>query len=227
MFESIKKNDFLLYVQREADVHIDSYIESAVNLAVEVHQDVKREDGKSSFLETHIFPVVIDVIRHYKQQNKPLTTVQIVSAILHDVLEDNERILDLHASQSYGFDAYFRHKFGDYVYKTSSLLKTRSLDIYSGSSNAEREFERFRDYCNLLVGADYGIKVVKLADRLNNMQFISELSEHEKIKRYIREAEDFYIAYTLIEPRMDDFYLKMRETYEDLVDVSKKKSIAA
>jgi len=216
MIESIKKKDFLAFIETEAKIHVDSYIESAIHLAEEVHSGVKREDGTSPFLETHIFPVTMNVIRHYRWANKPMTTIQIVSAILHDVMEDNDRILDMHASKSYGFDAYFSHKFGDYVYKVSSILKTKSLEFYSGLTNKEKELERFREYCNVLTRSDYDIKTIKLADRINNMRFISKIPGHEKIARYIREAEDFYIAYTIIEPRMDDFYLEIREAYEDL-----------
>ncbi len=216
MIESIKKKDFLAFIETEAKIHVDSYIESAIHLAEEVHSGVKREDGASPFLETHIFPVTMNVIRHYRWANKPMTTIQIVSAILHDVMEDNDRILDMHASKSYGFDAYFSHKFGDYVYKVSSILKTKSLEFYSGLTNKEKELERFREYCNVLTRSDYDIKTIKLADRINNMRFISKIPGHEKIARYIREAEDFYIAYTIIEPRMDDFYLEIREAYEDL-----------
>jgi hypothetical protein len=142
--ESVEKKDFLFFVEKEAKIHVDSYIESAIHLAEEVHSGVKREDGISSFLETHIFPVTMNVIRHYKLANKPLTTVQIVSAILHDVMEDNDRILDLYASKSYGFEAYFIHRFGEYVYKTSSTLKTKPLEIYPGLTDKERESERFR-----------------------------------------------------------------------------------
>ncbi|HJT10661.1 MAG TPA: HD domain-containing protein [Candidatus Nitrosotalea sp.] len=220
MIESIKKKDFLAFIEKEAKIHVDSYIESAIHLAEEVHSGVKREDGASSFLETHIFPVTMNVIRHYKWANKPMTTIPIVSAILHDVMEDNDRILDMHASKSYGFDAYFSHKFGDYVYKVSSILKTKSLEFYSGLTDKEKELERFREYCNVLTRSDYDIKTIKLADRINNMRFISKIPGHEKIARYIREAEDFYIAYTIIEPRMDDFYLEIREAYEDLQKLS-------
>ncbi|MGB6463588.1 MAG: HD domain-containing protein [Nitrosotalea sp.] len=224
MIESVKKKDFLLFIEKEAKIHIDSYIESAIHLAEEVHSGVRREDGMSSFLETHIFPVTINVIRHYKRANKPMTTIQIVSAILHDVMEDNDRILDLHASKSYGFDAYFSHRFGEYVYKTASTLKTKPLEIYPGLTDKEREFERFREYCNVLTKSDYDVKVIKLADRLNNMRFISKISGQEKVARYIKEAEDFYIAYTIIEPRMDDFYSEIREAYEDLRKTEKEKT---
>jgi len=224
MIESVKKKDFLVFIEKEAKIHIDSYIESAIHLAEEVHSGVRREDGMSSFLETHIFPVTINVIRHYKRANKPMTTIQIVSAILHDVMEDNDRILDLHASKSYGFDAYFSHRFGDYVYKTASTLKTKPLEIYPGLTDKERELERFREYCNVLTKSDYDVKVIKLADRLNNMRFISKIPGHEKVARYIQEAEDFYIAYTIIEPRMDDFYSEIREAYEDLRKTEKEKT---
>lgn len=220
MHESVKKAEFLAFVEREAKIHSDSYIEGAVHLAEEVHLGVKREDGTSSFLETHIFPVTMDVIQHYKWANKPMTTIQIVSSLLHDVMEDNERILDLHASKSYGFDAYFSHRFGEYVYKVATTLKTKSLEIYPGSKPHEQELERFRDYCNVLTRSDYDIKTIKLADRLNNMRFISKVRGHEKIARYIREAEDFYLAYTIIEPRMDDFYMELRKAYEDLKNLS-------
>ncbi|MGI0047178.1 MAG: hypothetical protein ACREBB_08330 [Nitrosotalea sp.] len=227
MIESVKKKEFLSFIEKEAKIHIDSYIESAIHLAEEVHSGVKREDDTSSFLETHIFPVTMNVILHYKWANKPMTTIQIVSAILHDVMEDNDRILDLHAAKSYGFDAYFSHRFGEYVYKAASILKTKPLEIYSGLNDKERELERFHEYCNVLAKSDYDIKTIKLADRLNNMQFIAKIPEHEKATRYLREAEDFYIAYTIIEPRMDDYYLEIRKAYEDLQKLKEKTRIAA
>ncbi|MDE1866590.1 MAG: HD domain-containing protein [Thaumarchaeota archaeon] len=222
MIESVKRKEFISFIEKEAKIHVDSYIESAIHLAEEVHSGVKREDGMSSFLETHIFPVTMNVIRHYKWANKPMTTIQIVSAILHDVMEDNDRILDLHASKSYGFDAYFSHRFGEYVHRTASVLKTKPLETYQGVTDKERELERFREYCNTLTKSDYDIKAIKLADRLNNMRFISKIPENEKVMRYIREAEDFYIAYTIIEPRMDDFYFEIREAYEDLRKIEKE-----
>jgi len=61
-----------------------------------------------------------------------------------------------------------------------------------------------------------------LVDRENNMKFISNISKlggnlvNNKIKRYLREAEDFYLSYALLEPSMKDLYLKLRESYENL-----------
>jgi (p)ppGpp synthase/HD superfamily hydrolase len=98
----------------------------------------------------------------------------------------------------------------------ATTLKTKPLEMYQGSSNKEREFERFHDYCNILSKSDYDVKVIKLADRLNNMRFVIKVPGNEKIKRYVREAEDFYLAYTMLNPPMSDFYADIREAYERL-----------
>ncbi len=214
--ESVTKNELISYLENEAKIRIDSLIEGAIELAEEVHADVKREDGSSSFLETHTWPVTLDVAKHYVSENKLLTSLQIVGTILHDFMEDDEKILDLYASKTYGFDAYFLHRFGDYVYKVIMTLKIQPIENYSGNNDEERKSARFLEYCNLLANSAYDVKAIKLADRLNNMRFVAEIPGNEKIKRYVREAEDFYIAYPLLTPRMDDFYTKIRSVYDDL-----------
>ena len=214
--ESLTKDELLSYIENEAKIRIDSLIEGSVETAEEVHAGIKREDGSSSFLETHIWPVTLEVIKHYQLTHKLLTTLQISSAILHDVMEDNDRILDLYASKSYGFDAYFRHRFGDYVYNIAMTLKTKPLENFSGDTEEEQKHQRFVEYCKELVQSEYDVKVIKLADRLNNMKFISKIPEHEKIKRYLREAEDFYLAYPIIPPQMDSFHKQLRNAYDEL-----------
>lgn len=217
------KKDLISVIEKEAKMRVDGFIEGAMNTAEEIHSGVKREDDKSPFLEAHIWPVTIDVVRHYLSSNKLLTTLQIVSSILHDVMEDDEKILDMYASKSYGFDAYFIHRFGDYVYNVATTLKVKPLSLFEGITEQERQEERFRQYCTTLSKSAYDVRVIKLADRLNNMKFISKVPYHEKVKRYIQEAEDFYIAFTLAPPRMDDFYTKIRQAYDDLRNLSGKK----
>jgi (p)ppGpp synthase/HD superfamily hydrolase len=220
--QKVTKNDLFKVIEDEGNIRIDSFVESAVELAEEVHGNLKREDGKSSFLETHIWPVTIDVIRHYKSVGKLLTTLQVVSAILHDVLEDDEKILDQYTSKSYGFDAYFRHRFGEYVYNVATNLKIISLEAYQQYDEKKREHIRFKEYCIKLVNSSYDVKIIKLADRLNNMNFVSQLPKNDKVRRYIREAEDFYIAFTLIYPLTDEFYFRMRQTYDEIKSIKVK-----
>jgi (p)ppGpp synthase/HD superfamily hydrolase len=210
------KKDLLNVIEDEAHIRVDSFIQNAIDLAEEAHSDLKRDDGKSSFLETHIWPVTIDVIRHYNTTNKFLTSLQIVSSILHDIMEDDEKILDLYASKSYGFDAYFRHRFGEYVYNVSNILKTKPIENFQGKNKYERQTARFLDYCATLSESDYDVKIIKICDRLNNMKFIAQNPNSAKISRYTREAEDFYIAFSIFPPTVKDFYTKMKESYNEL-----------
>jgi (p)ppGpp synthase/HD superfamily hydrolase len=216
--ERITKDDLISFIENNTKIRIDSFVESAFETAEEVHSDIKREDGTSSFLETHVWPVTLDVIKHYQTSTQYLTTLQISSAILHDVMEDNDRILDLYTSHAYGFDAYFRHRFGEYVYTVANTLKTKPLENFPGS-NEEQKMDRFTDYCSILTNSKYDIKIIKLADRLNNMKFISQIPKHEKIKRYLREAEDFYIGFSLFPPQTLDFYKEIRKAYDDLKSI--------
>jgi (p)ppGpp synthase/HD superfamily hydrolase len=222
--ESLSKESFLSFLENDANIRVDGFLESAIAVAEEVHVGVKREDGVSSFLNTHIWPVAKSVTVHYRQNNKVITTVEIASAVLHDVLEDNDRILNLYETRSYGFDAYLRYQFGNRVLNVLHTLKTPSLDSYgSKASKKDIEHERFQDYCAHLANAEYDLKCIKLLDRVNNMKFIEYAAStnknpvvYTKIKRYLLEAEDFYLAYTMLEPRMPELYKELRILYEQL-----------
>lgn len=203
-------------------IRIDDYITKAMDVSTEIHSGIKREDNQSPFLETHIWPVTRDVVNHYLTVNRNITSVEIVSSILHDVMEDNDRILDLYKTKEYGFDAYLKYRFGIRVHEICMDLKIKPLENYSGDNDEQRQLARFHDYCKGLSSADYDMKVIKLVDRANNMKFISNMPildgnlVNNKIKRYLREAEDFYLSFALLDPAMKDLYLKLRESYENL-----------
>jgi (p)ppGpp synthase/HD superfamily hydrolase len=221
----VSKDEFLGFLENDAKMRLDGYIEGAVDLGEEVHSGLTREDGTSQFLETHTWPVTMDVIRHYRAEKRNITSVEVAAAILHDVMEDDDRILNFYESKSYGFEAYLEYRFGNKIREIATELKVRPLDNYAGATAADRELERFWEYCGILQSADYDVKVIKLADRLNNMNFIERVAGHDKIKRYMREAEDFYIAYTMLPPKMPEFYSKMREAYDRLRSVSLQKAV--
>jgi hypothetical protein len=48
------------------------------------------------------------------------------------------------------------------------------------------------------------------------MNFISQNPNSAKISRYISEAEDFYIAFSIFPPTVKEFYTKMKENYNEL-----------
>lgn len=215
MVEQASKEQFLSFLEKQG-VRVDNLVEGAVEVAEEVHSGLLREDNKSSFLETHTWPVTMDVIRQYSSAGRNVTGVEVASAILHDVMEDDERILNFYEAKSYGFDAYMRYRFGSRVHKIAGELKIKPLENFPGRTDEEKIRSRFWDYCDLLWKADYDVKTIKLADRLNNMNFIAGVPGHSKWKRYVREAEDFYLAYAMIPPKMPEFYKSMRSSYEEL-----------
>jgi (p)ppGpp synthase/HD superfamily hydrolase len=169
----------------------------------------------------------MDVVRHYRSVNRNITSVEIATAILHDIMEDDERILNVHESKSYGSEAYLTYRFGSRIRDIASELKIRPLENYAGATDRERQLERFLEYCDILRDAEYDVKVLKLADRLNNMLFIRHIPGHDKVRRYMREAEDFYIAYTMLPPKMPRFYERMRDAYQELRSLSPRKVVAA
>jgi (p)ppGpp synthase/HD superfamily hydrolase len=219
---AMRKQEFLVFLETEAGLRIDDFIEGAIEVAEEVHQGVTREDGESSFLDSHIWPVAAEVVRHYRSVNRTLTSVEVASALLHDILEDNDRILDSHKTKDYGFEAYLSYRFGNRVREIATQLKVLPLDNFPGSDAAERELKRFQNYCEILSSSQYDVKTIKLADRLNNMTFVLGIAQmnnkaiYDKIKRYLREAEDFYIAYTMLKPKLPDYYASIRAVYERL-----------
>lgn len=219
---TLSTEDFLSYLENDARLRVDDFIRVAMEVAQEIHAGVKREDGLSSFLETHTWPVAAEVVRHYRLANRNITSVEVASAILHDILEDNDRILDLYKTKSYGFEAYLNYRFGNRICSIATELKIPPLDNYPGDTLKERQLARFRQYSNMLVTSEYDIKTIKLADRINNMVFIKDRAKlnriniYEKIKRYLREAEDFYLCYTILEPAMPDYYEQMRSAYEEM-----------
>src|SRR5574341_2262593 len=101
MVEQASRAQFLSFLEQEG-LRVDSLVEGAVELAEEVHSGLMREDEESSFLETHTWPVAMDVVRHYRASGRNITGVEVASAILHDVMEDDERILNLYEAKSYG-----------------------------------------------------------------------------------------------------------------------------
>ena len=219
---AMSKQEFLVFLEKDANFRVDDFVDGAMELAEEVHHGVTREDTKSSFLDTHIWPVAADVVKHYRSVNRTLTSVEIASALLHDILEDNDRILDYHKTKDYGFEAYLSYRFGSRVEEVATQLKIPPLDNFPGTDEAQRALNRFQSYCEMLSSSRYDVKIIKLADRLNNMTFILGIAQmnnkiiYDKIKRYLREAEDFYIAYTMLEPKLPGFYTSIRSVYERL-----------
>ena len=163
-----------LIAQKRPPHHI-ALIERAYALAHTAHHGQKRMSG-----EPYIIHPLATALRLAEMQ---LDASTIAAALLHDVCEDTPHSL-----------ADLRREFGDEIaFIVSGVTKLNNLR-YRG---AERSAENLRKMF-LAIGEDIRIVLLKLVDRLHNMETLSYLPP-EKQKRIALETLEIYapLAYRL------------------------------
>lgn len=170
----------------------DAIIKKAIKQANKSHSDQKRDDG-SSYLENHIYPVALSVIDYLKNSEKIIHPEIIAGAILHDVLED-----DLSIDES-----KFRYEFGEKVYSLVKSLTKPEKENFLGFDLDEKRKTRNEFYFNNIKNSCFETKIIKLADRLNNILSLDKVTE-EKRKRIIKDTKEHYIP---LAKKVDDYFL--------------------
>lgn len=185
---------------QEGDAKI---IKRAFNLSQEAHKNMRRRSG-----EPYIFhPLAVAQIC---VEEIGLGTTSIVSALLHDVVEDTEmEIEDIE-----------RH-FGKKVAKIIDGL-TKISDVFDHGSS--QQAENFRKML-LTLSDDVRVILVKLADRLHNMRTLGSMPRHKQLRV---SSETIYLYAPLahrlglyaIKSELEDLFLKYSEPvkYADIVD---------
>lgn len=141
----------------------------AYNYAFECHIDQKRRSGEPYI--TH--PVSVACIA----ANLHLDAPSIIAALLHDVVEDTSATLKEVESQ-----------FGKQVTKLVDGLS--KLDKLNFNDVVEAQAENFRKML-LAMSSDIRVMIIKLCDRMHNMQTLGHLNE-QKRKRIAQETVDIY-----------------------------------
>ena len=188
-------------------------IRKAFNVAVEAHSDQRRKSG-----EAYIFhPIAVAKI---VAQEIGLDATSIAAALLHDVVEDNENYSIKDIEDLFGETVA---RIVDGLTKISSLKKDMNVSLQA---------ENFRKML-LTLNDDVRVIIIKIADRLHNMQTMDSMrpDKQEKIASetlYIyaplahriglynikTELEDLGLKYT--EPEVyNSILLKMKESKEE------------
>jgi len=107
-----------------------------------------------------------------------LDSASIVTGLLHDTVEDTVATLD-------DIERQFGHEIGRLV---DGVTKLSRLELQSDQS---RQAENFRKLV-LAMSEDIRVLLVKLADRLHNMQTLHFIPDAEKRRRIARETMDIY-----------------------------------
>ncbi len=179
-------------------------IRKAFNFAVEAHSNQRRKTG-----EPYIFhPIAVAKIVAYKIG---LGTTSIIAALLHDVVEDTKFSLE-DVLQNFGETVA---KIVDGLTKISNL----NQDI-----NTSIQAENFRKML-LTLNEDVRVILIKIADRLHNMQTMDSMVSETQLKI---ASETLYIYAPLahrlglfnIKSELEDLGLKYTEpeVYHDILN---------
>ncbi len=144
-------------------------VEKAYAAAEKAHEGQKRFSGEPYF--SHVVAVA------YKLAEMGLGPRTIAAALLHDTLEDT----DLTAEQ-------IKKQFGDEVlFLVDGVTKLGSVRYYGSDRHNESLRKLF-----VAVSQDIRVLIIKLADRLHNMQTLEHVPK-EKQKRIARETLEIYV----------------------------------
>lgn len=140
--------------------------------AMQKHGSQKRASGDPYF--SH--PVEVA----YKLTQYRLDTASIITALLHDTVEDTDATLD-EIEQLFGLEIRTL---------VDGVTKLNRLEIKSESS---KQAENFRKLV-VAMAQDLRVLMVKLADRLHNMETLHYIPKPEKRQRIARETLEIYAA---------------------------------
>ncbi|AWM32982.1 RelA/SpoT family protein [Hymenobacter nivis] len=186
-------------------------IKKAFNTSLEAHKDMRRKSGEPYILH----PLAVAQIA---VEEIGLGTTSIVSALLHDVVEDTAwEISDV------------EREFGPKVARIiDGLTKISGVFDYGTSEQAEN----FRKML-LTLSEDVRVILIKLADRLHNMRTLDSMPRHKQLKiasetLYLYAPLAHRLGLYVIKSELEDLYLKYTDTevYTDIKDRIKQSQSA-
>lgn len=179
-------------------------IRLAFNTAVDAHKDQRRKSG-----EAYIFhPIAVAKI---VASEIGLDATSIAAALLHDVVEDTDFTLN-DMERLFGENVA---RIVDGLTKISNLKKDKDVSLQA---------ENFRKML-LTLNEDVRVIIIKIADRLHNMQTMASMPQHKQVKI---ASETLYIYAPLahrmglynIKTELEDLGLKYTEpeVYNDILE---------
>ena len=145
-------------------------IDAAYGIAFSAHEAQKRDNGEPYI--THPLAVAT-ILAGYR-----LDSSSIITALLHDVIEDTSVTL-----------ASVQKKFGTEVAGlVDGVTKLTRLEL---QSDRTKQAENFRKLV-LAMSKDIRVLIVKLADRLHNMRTIGAVTNPDRRQRIARETMEIY-----------------------------------
>jgi len=181
----------------------EALIKKAFQLSYESHKNDFRASGEPYF--NHPFEVAMIVAREI-----PLDDISVVSALLHDVVEDSDISLDFISKE--------------FTKEISEIVDgvTKIGGVFKG-----QEITQAENYRKMLLSMvkDVRVILVKFADRLHNMRTL-EFVHPQKQRRIAKETLEIYAPFAhrfglgILKWEMEDLSFKYlnKEAYDDIAD---------
>ena len=194
--EIVKQYKELLQISYQTLSNKDkTLIRSAFDTAVNAHRNQRRKSG-----EPYVFhPIsVAKIVAH----EIGLDATSIAAALLHDVVEDTE----------YSFEDIDKLFGSDVMRIVEGLTKISKL---SKESNVSLQAENFRKLL-ITLNDDIRVIIIKIADRLHNMQTLDAMPEYKQIRiasetLYIYAPLSHRIGLYNIKTELEDLSFKYTE----------------
>ena len=202
--EQIKEafEDLLKSLRKDTSKESRQKIKEAFEFANEAHKGVKRRSGEPYILH----PLAVAKIA---TKEIGLGTTSVISALLHDVVEDTDYTVE-------DIAAIFGPKVASIV---DGLTKISGVM----GSDTSQQAESFRKMI-LTLADDVRVILIKIADRLHNMRTLASMPEHKQVKI---ASETLYIYAPLahrmglhaIKTELEDLSMKYEHPQEyDVID---------
>ena len=127
----------------------------------------------------------------------------IVGALLHDALEDDPEFTEERCQK----------EFSDNILRIIKPL-TKEKQGTNRTLSQEEIFALNRKHVAAIEHAPENSKLIKLADRYNNLSSVPAIAGTLKAQRYIRETEELFLP--LAEKTSNFFYQKLKSKLEEL-----------
>src|SRR5690348_1495486 len=148
----------------------EDLINRAYVYSVKMHGSQQRASGDPYFAH----PIeVAGILTRYR-----LDTATIVTALLHDTVEDTSTTIE-EIEKGFG---------GEVAKLVDGVTKLSKIEL---QSREESQAENFRKFL-LAMSADLRVLLVKLADRLHNMRTLKYIPNEDKRRRIARETLELY-----------------------------------
>lgn len=173
----------------------NALVRKALAQAFRSHHAQTRDDG-ASYLEQHVYSVTLSVIGYCRTARKQVTAELVAGALLHDVLEDDADMTD----------EQFREELGEKVFSIVKPLSKPDYMGYPGDTKEDKKYALNLDYFARLRSAPEESRIIKLADRLNNILCIHLSPKPGKMEFYVKETEEFYMPFA---EEVSEYYYNM------------------